>query len=285
MKSTDSSEIIRNLKEQVGNLNKTIEDLNGKLKESENMKSNFISNVMNEIYNPFSSILSLSQNIISLDSNNLPKAISLAETIFDEASTLDFDLKNIFAAARIESGLETPIIKKINFNNLINDVVETCQYLAIKKKIEVVISKNIHEEMFSCKSDTDFLFQVIVNVLNNAIKFGPENSIVEIDFSISEKEIELQIKDQGPGIKLDDKLRIFDRFKKLDASVNSINCGYGLGLSVAQALLEMLGGSINSLDDIETGCIISIIIPQSEISNLDDDNNDIVIFDADEETF
>lgn len=271
--------------EEIKNLNQTIVDLNQKLKESERMKSNFISNVMNEIYNPFSSILSLSQNIIALEEGKISKAVSIAETIYEEASTLDFDLKNIFSAARIEGGLETPQPKKTNCNNLIHEVAGTCQFLAVKKRIQLIVLDAPENEELLFVTDPHFLKQCLVNVLHNAIKFSPVDSSVEINFSISEEKLKIEVRDQGPGINETDRQRIFDRFKKLDVSVNSINSGYGLGLSVAQALLDLLEGSIVSHTNAGKGTIISIEVPQSDINQDETDERPDGFLQFDEEIF
>ncbi|MCF8373485.1 MAG: HAMP domain-containing histidine kinase [Bacteroidales bacterium] len=263
------------MEQEIKNLNQAIVDLNRKLKESEAMKSNFISNVMNEIYNPFSSILSLAQNIIALEKDEMPEAISLAETIYDEATTLDFDLKNIFSAARIEGGLEVPQPKRISCTSIINEVVDTCQLQAVKKQVELIVNGQSEGATSTFVTDPDFLKQCLINVLHNAIKFSPVSSSVEIEFSISEDKLIIEVKDQGPGINSTDKERIFDRFKKLDVTINSINSGYGLGLSVAQALVDLLDGRIDSRENARQGTIVSIEIPQAksneDATNLDDD--------------
>ncbi len=275
---------IKKLQSEIKNLNHTIDNLNKKLKDSESMKSNFISNIMNEIYNPFSSILSLSQTIISLDKDSISKAIPIAETIYEEAATLDFDLKNIFSAARIEAGLEIPLIKKGKFFELLNDVIESCQLLALKRNIRIDIIKETEIENTEIHADFEFLQQIIINILNNAIKFSQDNSTVKINYSISETNIQIKISDTGKGISSADKQQIFNRFKKLNTAVNSINSGYGLGLAIALALLDIINGKIEIIDNNPTGCIVTVDIPQSEIIDNKENDSDI-FFDADEEIF
>ena len=273
------------LEKVIDRLNKTIEDLNTKLKDSERMKSNFISNVMNEIYNPFSSILSLSQNIMSVKDADVQFAKDMAEVIYEEAATLDFDLKNIFSAARIEAGMEVPRISKMYCGEIIFEVVNSCQLLAKKKNVDIEVIETKESIQAEIKSDPAFVRHVLSNVLHNAIKFSPANGKVGINFKLSEDKLQLKVLDQGPGISEEDKHRIFDRFKKLDVSVNSINSGYGLGLSVAQALVDLLNGTVEALNDEENGTCILIQIPnQVGIGNTeitDDDDDDLF----DEEIF
>ncbi len=280
MKNKNDIELL-DLKKYLLQLHNTIDDLNKKLKDSESMKSNFISNVMNEIYNPFSSIISLSQNITGLKDTDLFKARTMANTIYEEASTLDIDLKNIFAAARIESGLEIPNFKQADINVLLDQVIETCKLKASGNNIRLIVIPN-SDPPHLCVIDPAFLQQILVNTLNNAIKYSPAHGKVEVIYSVSESEIKVQVTDHGPGIDPEKQLQIFDRFKKLDKSVNSINSGYGLGLSVSQALVELLGGTIEAQNNSEKGCTITVTFPNRKLSAQENQGNDNILF-SDEE--
>ena len=270
---------IQQLEEEVKTLRLTIDSLNQKLRESEAMKSNFISNVMNEIYNPFSSILSLSQNIMSLSQNEMAKAIPLAQAVFEEASALDFDLNNIFTAARIEAGLEEPVIKNVIVQEVIPSFTEGFETLLRKKNLTIQFNPIDKEDTESLKTDSNFLKQIVKNIVHNAIKFSPKDSFIELNSDLSVHGLHLNVIDQGTGIAQEDKQRIFDRFRKLDTTVNSINSGYGLGLSVVLGLLDLLNGTIEATRTEQQGNVISIFIPNSEgYAELDDLNESDFLF-------
>ena len=89
---------------EVQELNDELRKVNRKLEDSEALKSHFISNITNEIINPFASILALSKNILSVDKENWKKVITMVSLIYSEAFNLDFQLRNIFVAAKLEAG-------------------------------------------------------------------------------------------------------------------------------------------------------------------------------------
>lgn len=90
--------------EELRNLTEELKQVNKKLEESEALKSHFISNITNEIINPFTSILGLSKTILAVKKEDWKKVISMVSLIHTEAFNLDFQLKNIFVAAKIEAG-------------------------------------------------------------------------------------------------------------------------------------------------------------------------------------
>lgn len=258
------------LKKQIEQLKSTIDQLNKNLKESESLKSNFISNIMNEVYNPFSSILSMSENIIDLKDENINKAPDLARIIYREAAQLDFHLQNIFSAATIEAGLET--IENTNFN--LNEIL-----ISLNKKFDLEIkNKNleIHTNLtdnkdFMVYSDKHKLCLILTNLFSNAIKHSPTNGQLEFKMQIEDDNLLVQVKDQGKGIPSEKTKEIFDRFKRLDNTINSVSGGYGLGLSIVNAYLEILDGEIeiNSIN----GTSVEIKIPLGSSKSEDEDED------------
>ena len=258
------------LKKQIDQLKSTIDLLNKNLKESESLKSNFISNIMNEVYNPFSSILSMSENIIDLKDENINKAPDMAKIIYREAAQLDFHLQNIFSAATIEAGLET--IENTNFN--INEILISLHKkfaLEIKNK-NLIIKTNLKDNSeFVIYSDKQKLCLILTNLFSNSIKHSPENGQIEFYVILETEILKIQIKDQGEGIPTEKSKEIFDRFKRLDNTINSVSGGYGLGLSIVNAYVELLDGEIEI--DNRKGTLMEISIPlvNSEVENEDED--------------
>ncbi len=134
------NELINELEKEImknNEISKNLEKTNKKLKESASFKSNFISNITNEIVNPFSSILGLSKNIISVKEEDYSKIKIMAEFIYSEAFDLDFQLKNIFAAAKIEAGEAEPEIMNVDINKLILSVLDIYKFKSDKKLLSI----------------------------------------------------------------------------------------------------------------------------------------------------
>ncbi|BBE15892.1 periplasmic sensor signal transduction histidine kinase [Aquipluma nitroreducens] len=253
---------------------RSLSEVNEKLHDSERLKGHFISNITNEIVNPFTSVIALAENIKRLKEGEIPMAHHMAELIFEEAFHLDFQLKNIFAAALIEAGKEQVKCSVINLNDLNHQISEYFRQLLDKKRIQLSIhfsNESTENDQILFTSDREKLDLILKNLISNSIKYSPEDSVVELKYFMGKKELHFEVYDQGKGINPDDRKIIFDRFKQLDEKINSINTGHGLGLSIVQAYAEMLGGKVRLNDNFDKGVNVMVIIPESaEASDWDD---------------
>lgn len=263
------------LQEQINELNRIIEDLNNKLTDSEAFKGNFISNVMNEVYNPFSSILTLSDNILSLKDDQMPHAKKMAEFIFQEASKLDFHLQNIFTAATIEAGLEELEISHVDIKSIHDNTVEKLKINIKDKELKILSSFKI-DESDTIYSDPKKIKLILANLLSNSIKHCINEGIVTCTYKIENEKLSIIIEDEGQGISDDDLKTIYNRFHKIDENINSVTGGAGLGLSVVKALVELLDGDIEISN--KSGTLVKVEIPIQD-SNNDEDFMDGDLFD------
>jgi len=250
----DNKKAIAELEEMTAQL----KAVNRKLEESESLKSHFISNIRNEIINPFTSIINLSKQIGSI--NDIEKAKRNAALIHGEAFFLDFQLKNIFAAAELEAGETFPQIYSVNVMSTINGLIESYQSNITAKKVNIIVKSSIPDD-FTFKSDPGKLTLIYSNLLNNAILFSKEGGDIEISVSFEYDSIVFVVKDSGIGIEEDKMKLIFDRFKRIDNTINTLSSGYGLGLSVAKAITDMLNGTISVESRVNDGSTFTVLIP------------------------
>ncbi len=285
LKFKDASECKKILTQQ----REELKNVNKKLTESEALKSHFISNITNEIVNPFASILGLSKNIIASKDNDIDKIKNMAELIHSEAFELDFQLNNIFTAAKIEAGEANPEIIKTDVNMLINSVISAYKYKAEQKQLKVhfdfEIDKELSEKIYF-NTDPEKLRLIISNLLSNSIKYSYAANRIEIKGWIENNTLKISVKDYGIGINKKNLETIFDRFKRVDSSINSLNPGHGLGLSVTKALIDILNGNINIVSKQNIGSMFIIEIPQAEIAENQGyaiDGNEFIFGDSDED--
>ncbi len=250
---------------ELKSLNEELILVNKKLEESESLKSHFVSNITNEIINPFTSILGLSKAILSVEKENWKRVFSMIALIHSEAFSLDFQFRNIFVAAKIEAGDIYPEIFTVDVKNLIESVVESFKYEYKKKHINVNISTcdSINEGMFVFKTDPEKLKLILANLLRNAINFSHENSNIDISICKNNNELVLSVRDYGIGISKENHAIIFDRFNRLDSGINSLNRGHGLGLSVSKAIIDLLKGRIEIVSELGKGACFTLIIPEA----------------------
>jgi signal transduction histidine kinase len=271
---------ISKLKSENEELVRSLYKVNEKLRDSEKLKGHFISNITNEIVNPFASVLALAENMKLLKEGEISKAHHMADLIFEEAFHLDFQLKNIFAAALIEAGKEELIFTKVNVKVLSDHICHYFQNFLDKRNIrlQVTLSNELMPDtpiLFT--SDRDKLELILKNLISNSIKYSPQGSVIDMEFVLEKGKLSLEVSDHGKGINPDDRIIIFDRFKQLDEKINSINTGHGLGLSIVQSHAEMLGGKVSLSDNFEGGIRVIVSIPESAEVNEWDDLEDFLL--------
>jgi len=276
-------------KTELQDLSKDYQEVSRKLNESESLKSHFISNITNEIVNPFTSILGLSKAILSVEKNDWKKVVSMVALIHSEAFNLDFQLKNIFVAAKIEAGEIAPNITKVNIKSLIQNVIDAFNIVSRKMGISIDLQYDIEYgfgKNLYFKSDSEKLKLILSNLINNALKYSYKDSKVIIRVTIEDDILQIFVQDFGTGISEKNQKVIFERFKRLDSGINSINRGHGLGLSITKSLLDVLDGNINIESKKGEGSTFSISIPEAKnmIEGFSGEGNDI-FFDDDDEIF
>ena len=259
--------------------------VNQKLLASEHLKTNFLSNIRNEINNPIASILELSKNIKEgqMDIESMKRFASL---IFSEIFDLDFQLRNIFLSAEIEAG-ESPLsVVSVNVSSLISNILESFRAKIEKKSIRLVINNSIAENTIF-KTDSEKLHLILSNLLANAIQFNNYGGEIEINTKIENNQFYFSIKDNGIGFAQDQLEKIYDRFHQIESGATKTYGGHGLGLSITKALLEILGGKISVYSELGEGSSFIIEINQLDITEGEEDvyssdGNDF-LFDQDED--
>ena len=257
-----------NYKQIIENQKKEIEGLSKKLSKCEGTRSHFISNIRNEIINPFASIHGLARLIVQAKKEDWKKVISIASLIHKESFILDFQLVNIFSAAEFESG-ETEInFYNSNLTELFLNQISDYNIYAKKKNIVIEINKEIKEDTYAI-TDISKIKVIIINLLMNAVNFSHENSKVIVTCNTDDKNINFSVQDFGIGLTLENKEKIFNRFTKGNDEINSINIGLGLGLSVVAGYLELLDGNFTIDTKVGSGTKFTINIPIPDISKDD----------------
>lgn len=226
-------------------------------KNIQNQK-NFIAAVSHELKTPLAVLMSATDVIeTSPDcTTDIRNHVSLMETEISRMSRL---IQDLLLLSSIDAGNRILHMSKINVDTLLISLYEKFEPISRKKSIELQI--NMPEECFpSLFSDEDRLNQIISILLDNAISYSPEQSVILLDASIQKNYLTISIIDHGIGISEEDKEHIFDRFYRCDKSRTQKD-HYGLGLSVASELVSLLGGKIYLSDTPRGGCTFTVNIP------------------------
>ncbi|MBN2663532.1 MAG: HAMP domain-containing histidine kinase [Bacteroidales bacterium] len=262
-------------------------ELNQKLEESEMFKSHFISNVTNELVNPVSSLLALSKFLKNNNIEDKEKIKKFSSLIFSEAFDIDFQLRNVFFAAKFESGKYIVDYTTFSVVELVKSILKDFEHLFDKKNVTADIELKKDKLHDNISTDAEKLKVVFANIISNSVRFSNTNDKIIIKISIIQDTLQVSIRDFGIGISPDLTDKVFERFYRIDNSINSENKGSGLGLSVSKQIIEILGGSIR-FEDHDNGVevLFNISINQNT-ENIDDfsSNGNEFFFDGDMEVF
>jgi two-component system, OmpR family, phosphate regulon sensor histidine kinase PhoR len=261
-------------------LMKTLEAVNDKLKESESLKTHFLSNIRNEINNPLTAIMGLSQQLLEGSAVDFSETQNMAEAIYSEAFDLDFQLRNIFAAAELEAGEQSLSISNVDADALVQSVIQSFHHRAYRKNIHVsysFTSLNLKRGSNVFRTDPEKLRLILSNLLSNAIAFSREGGIIELYVKRDANMLIFSVRDYGIGFSMENETIVFERFRQLDTGPQRRHRGHGLGLSIIKDLADLFGGTISVVSAPDKGSVFIVSVPEAEqaegIDAFSDDGN------------
>jgi two-component system, sensor histidine kinase and response regulator len=216
-----------------------LEERNRTLIESEETKSELVSNVSHELRTPLASVLGFSSLMLDRDLP-LEEMRRYLEVIRAEARRLAELLNDLLDIQRIEQGTIELKLDDVDLNDLL--AAQVTLYSAQSTNHELRL--DAADDSVVVYGDRDRLAQVIGNLLSNAIKYSPEGGIVDISASLVGDEAWIWVRDEGLGIPTDHQQRIFTKFFRGDAGRERGISGTGLGLVLARQIVEAHGGEI-----------------------------------------
>lgn len=178
------------------------------------------------------------------------------QSLIEEADGILGTFNALLRIARIESDKDRSAFREVNLNVLLHDVVELYEPLGAEKNQRVELS--VLGEI-TMQADRDVLFQALANLVDNAIKYTPNDGLVRVVTRLDGGEVRIVVSDTGPGIPEAEREKAFRRFYRLEAS-RSLLPGNGLGLSLVAAVVQLHRGSI-SLEDNRPGLRVALRLP------------------------
>lgn len=213
-----------------------------KAEESDKLKTAFLQNMSHEIRTPLNGIIGFSSMLADPDLTK-DDLQEFSTVIKESGKRLIEMVNNILEISTIETGQVEISKTHINIDNLFEDIYKLYLPQAEKKNLHFVCDKNYRTTTLLIYSDYHKLYQIITNLINNAIKFTFEGQIT-FGYTLKKEQIEFFVKDTGIGIKENAKDKIFERFYQADLDISRDFEGAGIGLSICKGHVELLGGRI-----------------------------------------
>ncbi|WP_235297828.1 ATP-binding protein [Portibacter marinus] len=231
-----------------------------RIKDLDNLKTKFFSNVSHEFRTPISLILGPLEQAKSKNENNSQEYINLKKRSYDIITKNAKRLQNLVDQLLDLSKLEGTHLKlkleKGRLQSFSHSIINGFENMAARKQIHLNITGG--EEIEEVFFDRDKLEKIITNLISNAIKYTPENGTVSINISVARDYFTLEVKDTGKGISSSETSKIFDRFYRAEGTEQK---GSGIGLALVKELVELHNGFIHVNSVLGSGTSFKVKIP------------------------
>ncbi|QDV15931.1 Alkaline phosphatase synthesis sensor protein PhoR [Gimesia panareensis] len=231
------------------------------LRRLESLRQEFVANVSHELKTPLSSIKAYTETLIrgAMDDPEISKTFLLR--IEEQADRLHQLILDLISLASIESGNQVFDIISIDLRPFVESCLVDQQTVAESKQIELVIEEQ--EPGLRVKADEEGLHQILGNLINNAIKYTPEQGRITIRWQPEQGNmVLLQVQDTGIGIEEKHLARLFERFFRVDKARSRELGGTGLGLSIVKHLVQSFNGTIGVTSKVGEGTTFSVRLPR-----------------------
>jgi len=213
-----------------------------RLKELESARRDFVANVSHELRTPLSMIKGFVETVIDHPSMDKETLINFLGKVQKHSDRLALLIEDLLTISKLESGQATINLRELRLCLEISRVVGDLQRSAEKKNIDLTYS--VAKDLF-VKADADLLEQILLNLIDNAVKYGKTGGKVEVRaMRNGADQICVSISDDGPGIPPEATDRIFERFFRVDKARSRAQGGTGLGLSIVKHIAQTLGGRV-----------------------------------------
>ena len=224
----------------------------------ENMRRDFVANVSHELKTPLTSINGFVETLIINEDLPSDKRNRFLAIIQKESDRLKRLIEDILLLSSIESK-NNLVTENVLLYNVFKEVYEMISYIASSKHIKIYY--NFEDEKVAIQAYGDYIKQLFLNLIDNAIKYTPEGGTVIINQFTRNNEITIEVIDNGVGIPKEDQSKIFQRFYRVDKARSRSVGGTGLGLAITKHIVNSLQGNISVESKLGEGSKFIVTIP------------------------
>ena len=232
------------------------------LAKNEQLRANLLRSISHDLRTPLTSISGNASNLLTngeqFDAQTKQRVYT---DIYDDSMWLINLVENLLAVTRIEDGRMSLCASA----ELIDEVIVESLRHVKRKSVEHRIVVNNSSELYLAKMDARLIVQVIINIVDNAIKYTPKDSVIEISTKKEGKWISVSIADNGPGIAEEDQPHIFEMFYSGARKVADSHRSLGLGLALCKTIINAHGGDIWFTDNQPTGTVFTFTLRAEEV--------------------
>ena len=228
------------------------------LRQLNSMRRDFISNLSHELRTPVSVIRANSETLLDGALEDKKEAKIFSKAILHNAERLTSMVSDLIDLSRIDYGDLKLNIVEVNLDNFIKSFIDSMKSVMKKKDIYIEYQPRHKKNIMA---DVQALERVMNNLIDNAFKYSPKGSVIEISTITDNNHIKINVADKGTGISEIDQEYIFDRFYRTASARASENKGSGLGLAIVKNLINSLNGEVGVSNRPEGGSIFWFTLP------------------------
>ena len=223
--------------------------------------SDFISTVSHELRTPLTSIMGFADTLLT-SGNQLSneQKTKFLQIIKEQSKRLISMVENLLIVSKIQNSDEELVYKSVCPNSLIMKIVQLVKIQFKTHEFKLNLDKNLPQILV----DTDKFQQIMLNLIENAVKYSPENTEITIKTEYDDKNVFIKIIDEGIGISDKDKLKIFEKFSRLDTPLTRKTQGSGLGLYIVKKNVEKMECEISISDNKPKGSCFTLTFKQAQ---------------------
>lgn len=231
------------------------------IRRLESLRKDFVANVSHELRTPVTAIRSAAETLRDVAVNDAQALPSFADIIARNAERLGRMVDDLLELSRIESREIKLVLQSIDFGDFASQVVALFHERASKRR--QVFELLVPDDLPRVKGDRHALDHVLTNLIDNAVKYSGERSVIRVTATEAGESVVVRIEDTGPGIAEEHLSRLFERFYRVDIGRSREQGGTGLGLSIVKHLVEAMGSQISVESTVGVGTRFSFSLPKA----------------------
>jgi signal transduction histidine kinase len=240
--------------DEIGTLARSFNQMAAELAETDRLRRDLIANVSHELRTPITALQAVLENLVD---GVAPPDSETLRTMLAQVERLGRLVQQLLDLSRLESGALALERRWFDVGPMLDHAVRESRLHAVGVRFET----EILPRDFRLEADDERLHQVIANLVENAVRHSPPNSIVYVRATAQGDDARFEVIDQGPGIPDADAERVFERFYRSDSARSTRDGGAGLGLAIARWIVELHGGTIKVAGNEPHGCRMVVTIP------------------------